>query len=295
MPGHMPIDPTHGGPLSVINRVMPVAPERPRFRRFGRAIFGGTVMNQRTMLYYDKPTYILVFEVTIVTIEFSQLKQLPHPTTQCPTPLPLLLLANPKTLKPETKTNNNVLLVSDYPPRMRIFSLASAHFVSRQYLAMIQLARVRAALYNQSVDAQITAHLSRSLYSEKPGMAYFNLNLNLQTGILMPKCGRTANLTRRRNGYKKCETSEQEIIWAVAYQCNEPKRVERLVHLRLRLLDAELVLPPCLGCSARHKEFADYGKCGGIDGMKDIIENVLRDLGQPVVMYDLPLASATLS
>ncbi|KAJ7223000.1 hypothetical protein B0H12DRAFT_1078161 [Mycena haematopus] len=286
MPGHMPIDPTHGGPLSVINRVMPVAPERPRFRRFGRAIFGGTVMNQRTMLYYDKPT-------SFIERNESQLKQLPHPTTQCPTPLPLLLLANPKTLKPETKTNNNVLLIIRRECEFSLLlpptsSLASACPSS----VLINAIEFR---YNQSVDAQITAHLSRSLYSEKPGMAYFNLNLNLQTGILMPKCGRTANLTRRRNGYKKCETSEQEIIWAVAYQCNEPKRVERLVHLRLRLLDAELVLPPCLGCSARHKEFADYGKCGGIDGMKDIIENVLRDLGQPVVMYDLPLASATLS
>ncbi|KAJ7225075.1 hypothetical protein B0H12DRAFT_1077900 [Mycena haematopus] len=146
------------------------------------------------------------------------------------------------------------------------------------------LAVIRAALCRKSVTAQIAAHLARPLYVEQPGLAYFNMNCHTPSGLLMPKCGRTVDIARRRREYKKCETGVQEIVWAVAYECAEPKRVERLVHLRLRLLRADLVLPPCLGCKTKHKEFASFEKCGGIEGMKAIIEGVLTDIGEPVVI-----------
>ncbi|KAJ6489129.1 hypothetical protein C8R45DRAFT_1097454 [Mycena sanguinolenta] len=58
---------------------------------------------------------------------------------------------------------------------------------------------------------------------------------------------------------------------------------EALVHYRLRNLGAGLEPTDCLGCSIAHWEYFDLEKVGGIDGMIDEIERVLRDLGVQVV------------
>ncbi|KAJ7754281.1 hypothetical protein B0H14DRAFT_3512581 [Mycena olivaceomarginata] len=93
--------------------------------------------------------------------------------------------------------------------------------------------RELARIGRKSIDNQVEAHLQRSLYKEREGSVYCNVRVDFGTGRLEVKGGWTSDLERRQVNYRSCESATQEILWIAAFECAEPKRVERLLHLEL--------------------------------------------------------------
>ncbi|KAF8147086.1 hypothetical protein K438DRAFT_1780295 [Mycena galopus ATCC 62051] len=133
-----------------------------------------------------------------------------------------------------------------------------------------------------SVDDQIAEHSARSLYQERPGAVYCNIRLNTMNGGLEVKGGWSSNVPRRQKAYGACECAEQEILWVASYECAEPKRVERLLHLKLREREAALEPRPCVGCGTCHREYFLFSAAGGFEGVLALIEEILGELGVTV-------------
>ncbi|KAF8119753.1 hypothetical protein K438DRAFT_2006472 [Mycena galopus ATCC 62051] len=129
-----------------------------------------------------------------------------------------------------------------------------------------------------SVEDQIQEHRGRSLYQERPGAVYCNIRLDTTSGNLEVKGGWSSNVPRRQKAYAVCECAEQEILWIAAYECPEPKRVERLLHLKLRERGATLEPRSCVGCGTCHREYFLYTAAGGFEGVLELIEEILRVL-----------------
>ncbi|KAJ7900622.1 hypothetical protein B0H14DRAFT_2556084 [Mycena olivaceomarginata] len=142
--------------------------------------------------------------------------------------------------------------------------------------------RELARIGRKSIDDQVEAHLQRSLYKEREGSVYCNVRVDLGTGRLEVKGGWTSDLERRQVNYRSCESATQEILWITAFECAEPKRVERLLHLELAKLGARLQPRPCPGCGTNHREYFEYSAADGFEGVLEIIEAILAKLGVPV-------------
>ncbi|KAJ7789109.1 hypothetical protein B0H14DRAFT_2627562 [Mycena olivaceomarginata] len=142
--------------------------------------------------------------------------------------------------------------------------------------------RELARIGRKSIDDQVEAHLQRSLYKEREGSVYCNVRVDLGTGRLEVKGGWTSDLERRQVNYRSCESATQEILWIAAFECAEPKRVERLLHLELAKLGARLQPRPCPGCGTNHREYFEYSAADGFEGVLEIIEAILAKLGVPV-------------
>ncbi|KAJ7301028.1 hypothetical protein DFH08DRAFT_827940 [Mycena albidolilacea] len=142
--------------------------------------------------------------------------------------------------------------------------------------------RELARIGRKSIDDQVEAHLQRSLYKEREGSVYCNVRVDLGTGRLEVKGGWTSDLERRQENYRSCESATQEILWIAAFECAEPKRVERLLHLELAKLGARLQPRLCPGCGTNHGEYFKYSAADGFEGVLEIIEAILAKLGVPV-------------
>ncbi|KAJ7717765.1 hypothetical protein B0H14DRAFT_2643513 [Mycena olivaceomarginata] len=142
--------------------------------------------------------------------------------------------------------------------------------------------RELARIGRKSIDDQVEAHLQRSLYKEREGSVYCNVRVDLGTGRLEVKGGWTSDLERCQVNYRSCESATQEILWIAAFECAEPKRVERLLHLELAKLGACLQPRPCPGCGTNHREYFKYSAADGFEGVLEIIEAILAKLGVPV-------------
>ncbi|KAF8197168.1 hypothetical protein K438DRAFT_1967412 [Mycena galopus ATCC 62051] len=133
-----------------------------------------------------------------------------------------------------------------------------------------------------SVDHQIEEHRGRSLYQERSGAVYCNIRLDTEIGNLEVNGGWSSNVPRRQKAYGACECAEQEILWVASYECAEPKRVERLLHLKLRERGAVLEPRPCTGCGTCHREYFEFVAAGRFEGVLALIEEILRDLNVAV-------------
>ncbi|KAF8213036.1 hypothetical protein K438DRAFT_1751439 [Mycena galopus ATCC 62051] len=133
-----------------------------------------------------------------------------------------------------------------------------------------------------SVDDQIAEHRARSLYQERPGAVYCNIRLNTMKGGLEVKSGWSSNVPRHQKAYGACECAEQEILWVASYECTEPKRVERLLHLKLREREVALEPRPCIGCGTCHREYFLFSAAGRFEGVLALIEEILGELGVTV-------------
>ncbi|KAJ7718398.1 hypothetical protein B0H14DRAFT_2643367 [Mycena olivaceomarginata] len=121
--------------------------------------------------------------------------------------------------------------------------------------------RELARIGRKSIDDQVEAHLQRSLYKEREGSVYCNVRWIWGRGDW------------------SCESATQEILWIAAFECAEPKRVERLLHLELAKLGARLQPRPCPGCGTNHREYFEYSAADGFEGVLEIIEASWRSWG----------------
>ncbi|KAF8197345.1 hypothetical protein K438DRAFT_1967586 [Mycena galopus ATCC 62051] len=81
-----------------------------------------------------------------------------------------------------------------------------------------------------SVDDQIAEHRGARCIQERPGRftaTYAEYDERGPGG----EGWMVSNVPRRHKAYGACECAEQEILWVASYECAEPKRVERLLHL----------------------------------------------------------------
>ncbi|KAJ7314708.1 hypothetical protein DFH08DRAFT_821035 [Mycena albidolilacea] len=170
-----------------------------------------------------------------------------------------------------SKVNSGISPVSLLPQRPHCNFVASDHNPLQHKTTV-----------TSSIDDQVEAHLQRSLYKEREGSVYCNVRVDLGTGRLEVKGGWTSDLERRQENYRSCESATQEILWIAAFECTEPKRVERLLHLELAKLGARLQPRPCPGCGTNHREYFEYSAADGFEGVLEIIEAILAKLGVPV-------------
>ncbi|KAJ7364484.1 hypothetical protein DFH08DRAFT_798821 [Mycena albidolilacea] len=91
--------------------------------------------------------------------------------------------------------------------------------------------RKLARIGRKSIDNQVEAHLQRSLYKEREGSVYCNVQVDLEMRRLEVKGGWTSDLERCQENYRSCESAMQEILWIAAFECAEPKRVVILAKL----------------------------------------------------------------
>ncbi|KAJ7810651.1 hypothetical protein B0H14DRAFT_2607165 [Mycena olivaceomarginata] len=103
-------------------------------------------------------------------------------------------------------------------------------------------------------------------------------------GLLQGRIGWTSNMKRRRAWYLRCESTIQQIVWVAEWECRHLKCVEHIAHLMLCSVGAVLKPTECLGsrCSIHHREYYDFKQVGRVDGYIQVVENTLRDLGEPV-------------
>ncbi|KAJ7900627.1 hypothetical protein B0H14DRAFT_2556087 [Mycena olivaceomarginata] len=134
------------------------------------------------------------------------------------------------------------------------------------------------------IEAQIAEHMQFRMYRERRGKIYLNYRRDMRDGSLQGKIGWTSNMKRRRASYQRCESTIQQIVWVAEWECRHPKRVERIAHLTLCSMGAALEPTECLGsrCSIHHREYYDFKQAGGVNGYIQVVENTLRDLGEPV-------------
>ncbi|KAJ7023941.1 hypothetical protein C8F04DRAFT_1192909 [Mycena alexandri] len=136
---------------------------------------------------------------------------------------------------------------------------------------------------------QCMAHLKKSNYNDFRGELYtvfrvlrvFDHEFQMDVDVLDIKSGYSLDSRHRQLDYRDT-CRGVKFLWMYKYTSDNIKHLERLVHLSLRALGAQIPTFPCPGCGVKHREFYSVGAAGGIDGLCAIIEFWLEVLGQPV-------------
>lgn len=112
------------------------------------------------------------------------------------------------------------------------------------------------------------------------------------------KAGHTNDLERRMREYREC-MPEYTFLWHCAYATAQRMLLgsvsrflifalttisERLVHLSLRELGAQLKRYPC-ACGTEHQEYYSFTAAGGLEGLEGVVRNWLW------ILKDLPMHS----
>ncbi|KAJ7039722.1 hypothetical protein C8F04DRAFT_1178444 [Mycena alexandri] len=95
------------------------------------------------------------------------------------------------------------------------------------------------------------------------------------------KAGHTKDLKQRLYGYKPCAPG-YIFVWRCAYTTTRRMLIERLIHLSLIQMGAQIPRYTCSGCGKRHREYFGFQAAGGFRGLERIVRYwlwVLGDLG----------------
>ncbi|KAJ7614583.1 hypothetical protein B0H17DRAFT_1152973 [Mycena rosella] len=146
--------------------------------------------------------------------------------------------------------------------------------------------RLLSGLASRDADAAEDTYLNLQPHIEKPGNVYVFLQQNEGLIGLLPnhqpgtavdcvdlKVGKAEVVEARWQGHQaQCKGVQR--IWAYRYTTNKPKLidVERLVHIRLRAMNARQLLISCTKCAKRHCKFYGKDAAGGLEGVASLIE-----------------------
>ncbi|KAJ7071810.1 hypothetical protein B0H15DRAFT_957544 [Mycena belliarum] len=99
----------------------------------------------------------------------------------------------------------------------------------------------------------------------------------LNAADLEIKGGSARDVNRRIPQYTVCQETQPLLFWAY---CSVPycRLTERLLHLKLKALGADLVPEPC-GCNVKHREFFSLSVFSTIEDFEAVVKSVVEDAG----------------
>ncbi|KAK7030151.1 hypothetical protein R3P38DRAFT_3189104 [Favolaschia claudopus] len=95
------------------------------------------------------------------------------------------------------------------------------------------------------------------------------------------KLGHSKKLPRRRAEYRHCDVGQTH-VWLYAFRVERRYLAERLIHLNLLQSGAMRVVCECPGCFVFHREYFEYSSIGGVAQLNEVVERVLRALGESI-------------
>ncbi|KAJ7351650.1 hypothetical protein DFH08DRAFT_957947 [Mycena albidolilacea] len=127
---------------------------------------------------------------------------------------------------------------------------------------------IRAAAIEREIVNLLT---NRKRYLERGGWTYL-LKRQGPKGRVDFKIGKADDVDKRRPAYTKCGGIRAVCAWYTRF----PKKIERLIHLKLRKRGAWLGRHPCRGrCGRNHQEWFRISRAGGLKKVKRLVEQCL--------------------
>ncbi|KAJ7102633.1 hypothetical protein B0H15DRAFT_796054 [Mycena belliarum] len=160
--------------------------------------------------------------------------------------------------------------------------------------AMSQLARIRRLPAADDQYKELVALGATAYAKEGPGDVYFCVRFPpslvaavnagrlpvtaLKAADLEIKGGSARDVDRRIPQYTVCQETQPLLFWAY---CSVPycRLTERLLHLKLKALGADLVPEPC-DCKVKHREFFSLSVFSTIEDFEAVVKSVVEDAGE---------------